>query len=129
MKGEKGTITVDTIKDRTGNTMPDFKYIDVMHIYQTILSRELPPERYGAIINLELANRQSATIEEVEDSLVRNRKYSNKFNIHLLFQNVEFFQRYLYDTGPYVKIANLPPLRKLTSEKIKLNFFADNHFI
>lgn len=70
LKGDKDRITVDIIKEPTWNSMPDFKRVDTMHIFHTILSRELPPKCFGAIINLELAMRRCATTEEIEDSLV-----------------------------------------------------------
>lgn len=70
LHGEKEKITEDTIKKSMWNRMPDFKCVDSTHIFHTILSRELPPERIGGVINLKLATRRCATTEEVEDSLV-----------------------------------------------------------
>lgn len=52
------------------NNMPDFKRVDTMHIFQTILLRELQPERFGGVINLLLAMCPRATTEEIKDSLV-----------------------------------------------------------
>lgn len=69
LKGEKKEITVDDVK-RHSKTEQDFKCVDCMHIFHTILSRELPPERIGAIINLMLATRPTASTENVEDALV-----------------------------------------------------------
>lgn len=79
LKGDKDTITVDSFNHSTSNNMPDFKRVDQMHTFQTILLRELPPERIGAIINLILTTRQCATTEEIEDSLVSNVQYLNMF--------------------------------------------------
>lgn len=70
LKGEKNRITVNAIKEPTWNNMPNFKRVDAIHILNTILSRDLPPERFGAIINLELATRRRAPTGEIEDSLV-----------------------------------------------------------
>lgn len=119
---------MDTIKELKLDDMPDFKRVDTMHIFHSILSRELPPERFGAMINLILAMRQCATTEEIEDSLVCNFnmcsfcKWSTKFCV---------LQRYLYGSGPYVDTANLPPLREFSLSKIrsakldfKLRFFS-----
>lgn len=70
LKGDKDTITVDAIKRLQPYNMPECKSIDAMHISQTILSRELPPERFGGIINLVAATELRVTTEEIEDSLV-----------------------------------------------------------
>lgn len=79
LNGENDRITVDTINEPNSNDMPDFKWIDGMHILQTILSRQLPPECYGGIINLILATQlANATTEEIEDSLVSTMEYLNK---------------------------------------------------
>lgn len=69
LNGEKDKITVETVKEQC-KMDPDYKSVDSMHVVHTILSRELPPERFGAIINLMLTMRPSATTEEIEDSLV-----------------------------------------------------------
>lgn len=80
LKGDKDTITVDVVK-RTNAICKtsDFKAIDALHIFHTILSRELPPERFGAIVNLIAATELRATTEEIEDSLVCSLKYFNDF--------------------------------------------------
>lgn len=113
LKGEKGKITVDTVKEHSKKE-PDYKCVDSMHIFHTILLRELPPERIGGIINLILATRPSATTEEVEDSLVCNLQFFMSL-IHsklTFFSICRIFQRYLYGSGSYVKIPNIPPMRK-----------------
>lgn len=69
LNGEKDKITVEIVKEQC-KMDPDYKSVDSMHVVHTILSRELPPERIGALINLMLIMRPSATNEEIEDSLV-----------------------------------------------------------
>lgn len=69
LEGEKNKITVDIVKEHS-KSEPDYKCVDSMHIINTILSRELPAERFGGIINIILAMRPSATTKEIEDSLV-----------------------------------------------------------
>lgn len=75
LKGDRGTITVDTVKESNSDNSEDFKCVDAMHILNAILSRELPPERFGAIINLILATSRCVTTKEIEDSLVCNHLF------------------------------------------------------
>lgn len=86
MKGDKNIITVDMVKNPTWNNLPDFKTVDQMHIFQAIVSRELPPERFGGVINLLLATRQCATMEEIEDSLVCNITIIEIYLVSLYFK-------------------------------------------
>lgn len=74
MKGEKGRITVDIVKKHS-KSEPDYKLVDSMHILHTILSRQLPPERIGGIINLNLATRPSSSTEDVEEALVSCKQH------------------------------------------------------
>lgn len=71
---------------------PDYKSVDSMHIFRAILSRDLPPERIGGIINLVLTTRPSATIDEIEDSLVFYVPFSIDLNRKRIFQHVMFFR-------------------------------------
>lgn len=69
MKGDNTKITMDDVKEYS-KSVQDYKSLDSMHILHSILLRDLPQERFGAIINLILATRPSASTEEIEDSLV-----------------------------------------------------------
>lgn len=69
MKGEEDRITVAVMRGKS-KKKHDYYIIDEMHIFSTILSRELPTERFGGIINLHLTKLSTATDEEIEDSLV-----------------------------------------------------------
>ena len=78
LHGKAHRITVDIIKENS-ESMTDsenYEYVDNMHIFHTILSRELPSERIAGIINLILAKRAEATTKEIEDSLVCNLELS-----------------------------------------------------
>lgn len=96
LKGDRQTITVDTVRQSNWHNTDDFKSIDAAHILNTILSRDLPPERFGAIINLILAtNLRASTEEEIEDSLVWNYRFSyEKIQFHnwikILFTTLYF---------------------------------------
>lgn len=48
----------------------DYPVVDNADILRTILSRELPPERYNGIISLILAFRDGASDEEMDKALV-----------------------------------------------------------
>lgn len=113
MKGEKAEITVDDVKKHS-KSVEDYKTLDGMHILHTILSRDLPPERFGAIINLILSTRPSASTEDIEDALVCDQLLFGQ-NLNLSKKNSTFriFQRYFYGSGPYNNIPNITPLRKL----------------
>lgn len=64
-------------KDMTASikSMIDYKIIDHLKIFQTILLRRLQPEQFNAVINTMYATRPSATSQEFETALV------NRFSI------------------------------------------------
>ena len=78
-KESNSKINVNNVKDfYTKNDFSkgnDEAYVRVLmetvKIIQTILSRQLPPERYNGMINLSfIALYQNATTEEIQSSLV-----------------------------------------------------------
>lgn len=66
---DNSTIDVNMIRDHS-KTVPEYKVIDSVKIFQTVLSNQLPPERTSGIINLIYATRLSATTEEIQSALV-----------------------------------------------------------
>lgn len=80
MKGNKKKILVHDIKEKfkpfeihaDGEYMDNtFKQnVDLANVFQTILSKQLPPERFDGIIALWLSLRPDVPEKEIEDALV-----------------------------------------------------------
>lgn len=89
LNGDDEKITVDALKEESKEE-PNYKRVDVVHIFHTISSRQLPPERIGGIINMLM--RPSSTVEEIENSLVCNLPF-----FLFLKRNLKFFYDNMLD--------------------------------
>lgn len=73
-KSENSTIHVNEFQIKSKD-VPDYKILDNANILQTILSKQLPSERFNGLVNLIYAVRPSATSEEVQSALVKEFKF------------------------------------------------------
>lgn len=69
MSGQILKINVYTVKEYSKQEA-EYRIIDNANILQAMLSRQLPPERIGGLVNLIAATRPSAQEDEIQKALV-----------------------------------------------------------
>ena len=70
MYGNFMKINVDTVKDYASREA-EYRVVDNANIMASILSKQLPAERIGGLVNLMAVTRASATEAEIQKALVR----------------------------------------------------------
>lgn len=80
LHGKNSTINVDTVKGITRSRhLENGDQMDQAYVLKALLSKQLPPERVNAIINVILMVRRNATDDEIENTLVGWRYCNHTF--------------------------------------------------
>lgn len=73
MYGQFSKINVDTVKEYAKQGV-EYRAVDNANILQSMLSKQLPPERIGGLVNLMAVARSSATEDEIQKALVKRHQ-------------------------------------------------------
>lgn len=91
LHGKNSTINVDAVKGiRRSRHLENGDQMDQAYVLKVQLSKQLPPERVNAIINVILMVRRNATDDEIENTLVSWRDCKHIF-AWLDFTNSHFY--------------------------------------
>lgn len=85
MRGQFYKINEDTVKEYAKQEV-EYRVVDNANIMQSILSKQLAPERIGGFVNLLAVTRPSATEDEIRKALVSRHQ-----NVFLHTKDMSWF--------------------------------------